>query len=165
MCDRCYQFKDGWPVEKDIDLLGGTSPLDRFPTRWQPKETDLRLIQQLIRLNPEMTYYDRDEGPDVHEFDSKATYSKRELEQMADQLLREDANEVDSETGKRRGIKGDNPILFADHIRTRQSREIGNKTGIPDPGIVRGIFNRTHPQGRKVNSEEARKRHGASYYR
>lgn len=27
------------------------------------------------------------------------------------------------------------------------------------------MYNRTHPAGRKVNSLEARKRHGASYYR
>lgn len=62
-------------------------------------------------------------------------------------------------------IRGENPILFEEHIKTRYKREIYNKQGFPDPSIQQGMYNRTHPEGRKVNSEEARKRHGASYYR
>ena len=66
--------------------------------------------------------------------------------------------------GKTRGIKGDNPILFEEHLYQRRRREIYNVNGIPDPSIKRGIFTRTHPNGRKVNSPEQRKK-GASYFR
>lgn len=67
--------------------------------------------------------------------------------------------------GKVKGIKGDAPILFEEHLHQRKRREIYNAIGTPDPSIVAGIYNRTHPEGRKVNSPEQRKKNGASYYR
>jgi hypothetical protein len=67
--------------------------------------------------------------------------------------------------GKERGIDGDAPILFEEHFASRKRREIYTTLGTPDPSIVAGIYNRIHPQGRKVNSPEQRQRHGASFYR
>lgn len=67
--------------------------------------------------------------------------------------------------GKRRGIDGRNPILFENHLRDRRRREIQTGNGTPDPSIARGIYNRCHPQGRKVNSKEQRRRNGASFFR
>jgi hypothetical protein len=67
--------------------------------------------------------------------------------------------------GKPRGIAGEDPILFEEHIQSRRRREIFTSLGTPDPSIVQGIYNRTHPQGRKVNSKEQRKKNGASYFR
>lgn len=67
--------------------------------------------------------------------------------------------------GKVRGIGGDNPILFEEHFQSRRRREIYTSLGTPDPSIVQGIYNRTHPQGRKVNSLEQRRKNGASYFR
>lgn len=67
--------------------------------------------------------------------------------------------------GQARGIGGDNPILFEEHFQSRKRREIYTSIGTPDPSIVAGIYNRTHPQGRKVNSEEQRRKHGASFFR
>jgi hypothetical protein len=67
--------------------------------------------------------------------------------------------------GKARGNSGKNPVLFEEHLKNRQRREIYTTVGTPDPEIVSGLFNRTHPQGRKVNSAEQRQRHGASFYR
>lgn len=99
------------------------------------------------------------------EFDPDAKYSKRELEILADQYLRDDARSVNPETGKERGIGGDNPILFAEHEYSRKRREIYVKDGTPDPSLVSGIYFRTHPQGRKVNSDVQRKTNGASFYR
>ena len=91
------------------------------------------------------------------------------LEEQADEILRANAKEVDPETGKVRGIGGENPILFAEHIYARKRREIYPKSeaanGVVDPSIQQGIYNRQHPEGRKVNSEEQRSRNGASYYR
>ena len=100
------------------------------------------------------------------EFDpNKDDYTAKELEQLADQFLRDDARSIDPETGKERGIGGDDPILFDEHLYQRQKREILNENGVPEPGLVQGIYYRTHPEGRKINSEEQRKKHGASYYR
>lgn len=67
--------------------------------------------------------------------------------------------------GIAKGIGGDHPILFEEHLQSRRRREIFPANGTPDPSIVAGIYNRTHPQGRKVNSSEQRKKNGASWYR
>lgn len=67
--------------------------------------------------------------------------------------------------GAVRGIGGDNPVLFEEHFQSRKRREIYTSLGTPDPNIVSGIYNRTHPKGRKVNSEEQRKKNGASFFR
>jgi len=95
----------------------------------------------------------------------RGEYSKTDLEGYADQMLRAAAAEVDTKTGKQRGIGGDHPILFPEHEYARKRREIYTESGTPDPSLVAGIYNRTHPQGRKVNSKEQRQRNGASYYR
>lgn len=105
-------------------------------------------------------------------------YSVRELDEIADQILRADAKTINPETGKERGIGGENPILFQEHIHARWRREIQTEGGVPDPHLSLdtskpgrktnnqpGMYNRTHPRGRKVNSEEQRRKHGASYYR
>lgn len=55
-------------------------------------------------------------------------------------------------------------ILLNCHLRERASREIYNANGLPDPNIVVGIYNRTHPAGRKFSTPEERKS-GRSFYR
>lgn len=91
------------------------------------------------------------------------------LEEQADLLLREHAKEIDPETGKPRGIGGKDPILFQEHLYARKRREIyptsENANGVVDPSVQQGMYNRQHPQGRKVNSDEQRVKNGASYYR
>lgn len=66
--------------------------------------------------------------------------------------------------GKDKGFKGDNPVLLEEHLIARKRREIYCENGTPDPNIVAGSYNKTHPQGRRVNSLESRLKHGASYY-
>ncbi len=67
--------------------------------------------------------------------------------------------------GKSRGHAGDNPVLFEEHLIQRRRREIYPVDGIPDPSIVSGMYYKTHPQGRKVNTDKARRTQGASFYR
>lgn len=67
--------------------------------------------------------------------------------------------------GRARTIQGKNPILFENHLQDRRRREILTVGGTPDPSIKRGMYNRTHPQGRKVNTKEQRKNNGASFFR
>lgn len=76
--------------------------------------------------------------------------------------------------GPRRDIRGPNPILFETHLYNRKRREIHVKDGVPDPAFTmdrwgkrptQGMYIRTHPQGRKVNTDEQRKTNGASFYR
>lgn len=67
--------------------------------------------------------------------------------------------------GKKKGVRGENPVLFEEHEQSRRRREIYCAEGTPDPNIVSGLYHRTHPQGRKVNTPEQRRKHGASFYR
>jgi hypothetical protein len=67
--------------------------------------------------------------------------------------------------GKARQNNGKNAVLFEEHLAQRRRREIYTQEGVPDPNIVSGIYNRVHPQGRKVNTDKQRKDHGASFYR
>ena len=106
-----------------------------------------------------------DPGEPIEYDPDKKDYTAKELERLADQLLRAHANSVNPHTGKKRGIKGEDPILFDQHLYERQKREILNENGVPEPKLIQGMYHRQHPEGRKVNSEEARKKHGAAYYR
>lgn len=95
---------------------------------------------------------------------ARGEYTATELDAFANQMLKEQAREIDPETGKRRGVRGENPILFPEHEHTRRRREILNDSGTPDPSIVAGIYYRAHPEGRKINTPEARSR-GASFFK
>jgi hypothetical protein len=75
--------------------------------------------------------------------------------------------------GQRRDIRGPNPILFESHLYNRKRREIYVEAGTPDPAFTmdrkgrptQGMYNRSHPEGRKINTKSQRARNGASYYR
>lgn len=75
--------------------------------------------------------------------------------------------------GPRRDIRGRDPILFESHLYNRQRREIYVEAGTPDPAFttdrfgrpIQGMYNRTHPDGRKVNTKGQRIKNGASFYR
>lgn len=109
--------------------------------------------------------------PERIEYEEGKQYTDKELEQLADQFLRDDAKSIDAATGKPKGIQGENPILFEEHLRKRASREIGNERGVADPAYTLnsngqpGMYNRVAPDGRKVNSEDQRRRNGASFFR
>jgi hypothetical protein len=75
--------------------------------------------------------------------------------------------------GQRRDIRGPNPILFESHLYNRKRREIYVEAGVPDPAFTmdrhgrptQGMYNRVHPEGRKVNTKDQRSANGASFYR
>lgn len=112
-------------------------------------------------------------------FEEGRQYTAKELEELAEQFLRDDAYspaegcecpppgyrpEPCQCDGKQRGIGGENPILFEDHYIDRRRKEVYNSTGVPDPEIRSGQFYRSHPKGRKVSTPEQRKKHRASWY-
>lgn len=164
MCQKCLHRVDGdGGVEWAPDYVGtGLKP--------QGAKRSLNYNLSKIRFGEytdampwkRRPFINRDERI---EYEEGKDYTARELEQLADQFLRDEARSIDPETGKERGIGGEHPILFAEHLYQRQKREILNENGVPEPGLVKGIYYRAHPEGRKINSEEQRKKHGASYYR
>lgn len=89
---------------------------------------------------------------EVPDFDPTVVYSKPELEMITEKILLEDTHD---------GPMWLNGAMYKERIR----REIYVASGTPDPSIVEGLYNRTHPQGRKVNTEEQRKYNGAGFYR
>jgi hypothetical protein len=91
---------------------------------------------------------------------SRKDYTERELAMYTDLMLRE------------AGSSEDAPFLFQEHIEPRWRKEVKTENGTPDPAISNAnspdgqtMYNRQHPQGRKVNSKEQRTSNGASYYR
>jgi hypothetical protein len=102
---------------------------------------------------------------------ARTNYTATELEAYADELLMADARGIDPETGKERGIKGDSPILFETHLKARARREVQTGSGMVEDHLTvntmgqPGMYNRVEPRGgRKVNSEDARRKHGASFF-
>jgi len=118
--------------------------------------------------------FQKQEPVDFADFDESEEYNGRELEAFADSLLRADSKQFNN-------YSREQGILFPEHIYTRQRREIGNSSGVADPTLTaslqdkqkpgrhtgdgQAIYNRTHPRGRKVNSEQQRRDNGASFYR
>jgi len=117
-------------------------------------------------------WYRRQQKPaDYADFSEKETYTSIELEAFASALLKKD----------RRDSGHDHDILFAEQLYNKSKREImvdafdidGTLTNIMQdknkPGIYKGdgqkMYNRSHPQGRKVNTEDSRKNRGSSYYK
>lgn len=117
-------------------------------------------------------------------------YTPAQLDKIATAILRADAMREDCPTcqatevnaqekvptcanghtwqrsqSNRRGARGDDPVLFEDQMISRKRREIYNVNGVPDPSIVSGMYNRTHPEGRRVNSDRQRKLNASSFYR
>lgn len=115
---------------------------------------------QYTRYTFKKKYLERYE---LDEFDpERKDYTNSDLEAYTDLLLWEDSQQ-----------KPDGPkVLFQEHVENRWSREVLNKYGVPDDEITASqskdgqtMYNRTHPEGRKVNSAKQRKVNGASYYR
>lgn len=92
---------------------------------------------------------------EVPDFEEDVEYTERQLLLLAEKILRADSKPPQEYPA----------VLFYEHMKDRWRREIYTSNGIPDPSIVQGIYWRTHPNGRKVNSDEQRKNNGASFYR
>lgn len=82
-------------------------------------------------------------------------YSQRELNLMAEKILLMDEKHFTE----------DPYWLPAAQYMERLKREIYTTHGTVDPNISSGMYWRSHPDGRKVNTDEQRKKNSASYYR
>ena len=159
MCTNCMKWSD----DLGIVITSATGPGRRHKLKspYVPKRVKKAIYLEMRMFTP----------PERIEYEEGKHYTQRELDQLADQFLRDDAKSIDAITGKAKGIQGDNPILFEEHLRKRASREIGNERGVADPAYTLnsngqpGMYNRVAPDGRKVNSEEQRRRNGASFFR
>lgn len=123
-------------------------------------------------------YYKNKPDVDLDTFDPDESYTDKQLEAYADAFLKKDKAEVDGESNTQKWQK-EYGILFDDHLASRKRREILTALGTPDPAFTgstqessaktsgdgQAMFFRSHPEGRKVNSKEQRKRNGAGYYR
>ena len=119
-----------------------------------------------------MYYRRRQSQPvDIETFSEKSKYTSAELEEYATAILKQD----------RKDSKNDHNILFEDQLYNKKKREVlvdaseidGTLTNSMQdkekPGVYKGdqqkMYNRSHPLGRKTNTDLARKTLGASYYR
>jgi hypothetical protein len=136
------------PARKSGYNARGSGNLNVSPYSHQPT----RAIQKRLGSDPRQTERVTVEYiENMPPFDPAKRYTRWELTLHADKLLREHANT----TLDRR----EHPtILFAEHYKYRMKREVYVGTGTPDPAICAGLYNRSHPEGRKL-------RNGAGFYR
>lgn len=93
----------------------------------------------------------------LDDFDANVKWTPKELDEFASLMIREDFK---NNPNFRHPV-----VLLDEHLTKRYAREIYNTNGFPEPSFGAGLYWRTHPQGRKMNSEEQRKLNGASFYR
>lgn len=161
--------------KRDDDGFDASLPMDDSSnyTEWQLEQ----IANHLLNLDKkrEMCRTCGEYGTETGEIESKLVMADDTEEPAIDEngdVLYVDVPEIKCDNshrwyggeGKSRGIDGANPILFENHLQDRRRREIYNSIGTPDPSINKGIYNRSHPQGRKVNTPEQRAKNGASYY-
>jgi len=106
----------------------------------------------------------KEDLPSVDDFDSEAEYTPWELDRFADAHLWEALRTTPN--------WHDPVVLMHEHLHERRKREIYNAEGKPDAAITKDLspdretmYWRTHPRGRKPNSDRSRKKNKASYYR
>lgn len=109
-----------------------------------------------------MGWFNRRDDVNVDDFDPDGDYTSTELDAYADAFLRKNSKE--------KPINVYPQILMEEHLYNRRRREILTNQGFPDESLTEAIskdgqmlYQRQHPQGRRVNTDEARAR-GSSYY-
>jgi hypothetical protein len=81
-------------------------------------------------------YEDLTMEEEFYEFDiNDPNLTPAQLDYITDMILKADVR-----AGNR--IHHKNPILFKEHMRTRYRREIYPKSGVPDPSVESGMYNR-----------------------
>lgn len=84
----------------------------------------------------ENNYEDLTMEEEFYEFDiNDPNLTPAQLDYITDMILKADVR-----AGNR--IHHKNPILFKEHMRTRYRREIYPKSGVPDPSVQSGMYNR-----------------------
>lgn len=92
---------------------------------------------------------------EVEDYVEGEDYSDDELILLAEKILLTDPK---SPTEDPMWLHGE---MYYHRIR----REIYCAVGTPDPSIESGLYWRTHPNGRKVSTDEQRKVYGHSFYK
>lgn len=135
-----------WKTKKHIEIIYDPSE-DIFHVR----DNDKHIIIDLNNLDPSSKY-------------SSSSF----MEQFAEAMLREDINKQESPQRYQKHVLG---IKFDGQLKKIETREKHSKSGTVDDSITAAgspdgqrIYNRSHPEGRKVNTEEQRKEHGSSYF-
>jgi hypothetical protein len=170
MNDEELEPEQDWGIEEPSSTGDGTI---RNGVDWKLENFADELLREDSRR--ELCAVCHEYGEETGLVESKPQFDKKDRPQLDSNgdLLYVDFPELECSNGHRwfkgegkaRGIDGEAPILFANHLQDRRRREIYTSVGTPDPSISRGMYHRTHPQGRKVNTKEQRQKNGASFYR
>jgi hypothetical protein len=97
---------------------------------------------------------DRDRIRELPDFDPRMEYTGYDLAMLAEKILLEDPKPATE----------DPMYLHPGMMYNRQKREIYVGSGTPDPAIASGLYNRTHPLGRRYRSKRERELNGDSFY-
>jgi hypothetical protein len=188
--------EDVGEIEEDVDEVGGPVALD-VKKRYTGKDLE-ELADKLLRedSNRELCRVCKEAAKKAGD-DESLPYGtetgevewKLQLDKKGNPILDEEDHplyvkfpQLQCEAGHkwylgegvRRALDGPNPILFEAHLYNRKRRELLATDGVVDPAYTmdrwgkrptQGLYYRSHPLGRKTNSPEQRKAHGAGFYK
>jgi hypothetical protein len=127
---------------------------------------------EIIYDAQEDIFHVRDNGEyvvvDLKNIDPDSKYAREAfIEAFGEAMLRADIRKAEKPQPYQRSLG----ILFEGQLKKRRDREKRASEGVVDEIITAAgspdgqrIYNRSHPEGRRINSEEQRKEHGASFY-
>lgn len=134
-----------WKTKKYIEII-----YDDEENIFHVRDNDVYHVVDLANLDPSSKYA-----------------SPGFIEQFGEAMLRKDINSQESPQRYQKQLG----VLFKGQLDKREKREKHSKSGVVDDSITAAgspdgqrFYNRSHPDGRRVNSEEQRERHGSSYF-
>ena len=169
VCTHCGKSK--WTPSEIEELI--TNPLLR-------EDSNREMCKQCLEEDPNGLPYGQETGHVEHQiqFDDDnqpiLDAAGNPLVVAFPELMCERGHRWYKGEGPRRDLRGRNPILFETHLYNRRRRELLAKEGVVDPAYTmdrwgkrptQGLYVRSHPQGRKTNTPEQRKEHGAGFYK
>lgn len=89
----------------------------------------------------------------LEDFDPNKEWARDELDHFGTLMMKE-----------AQPLTEDPVVLDYNRYRERVKREIYLSSGNMDNIVSPGMYWRTHPNGRRVNSDEQKKKNGTSYY-
>lgn len=135
------------------------------PNQYDVNDKDVRkyrarysaIKKRRLRFIPDVHISDYNGLREIPDFDPDCEfdYTDRELLLFAEKILVEDEKPRDEHPA----------VLTVNRLKERTKREIFTTSGIPDPAIYKGIYWRTHPNGRTWKDKEERKKSNGSFYR
>ncbi len=135
-----------WKTKKYIEII-----YDQVDDVFHVRDNKVYVVVDLRNLDPSSKYA-----------------SPHFMDQFGEAMLRADIGRAESPQRYQKHVLG---VKFDGQLKKIETREKSASEGVVDQAITdagspdgQRMYNRAHPEGRRVNTEEQRKEHGSSYF-